>query len=296
VLDWDRQLAQAQNYVLERTFAFCEEDPACRRLFQSPVQQDALHIGAIYDELRARLLKADEPLTVRNGQGQLEQRALSAYDFEFAAGSAVAAPRARKRLLESLAAAWTHQDFLPLHFLAGYDGTDPGATPGKPEPARPPLPMSQGIYYTFICNDYQLSPGKPEQRLQAFIDQAAPFEKLGMRIRAPLYQELPCAVWPSAGRSKLSARPMSGQGMPVLVINARADAAVPPLQGNQVARGLTRGALIDVDGGKHIMYGYGKPCIDEPVSDFLLTGVLPAHSPIVCPDTWVEPIEAHLQN
>ncbi|MDG6108057.1 alpha/beta fold hydrolase [Dactylosporangium aurantiacum] len=86
----------------------------------------------------------------------------------------------------------------------------------------------------------------------------------------------PCAFWPSARDNTVavSADPAGG----ALVLAARHDAAVPPAN-SLATRAAIRGArLVTVDRRVHVplLSGQATPCMTAAVTDYLVTGALPA--------------------
>ena len=115
-----------------------------------------------------------------------------------------------------------------------------------------------------------------------FIGAMKGFEKDPARIRSAAYHELPCAFWPSAPSAAFEPKVFSPSDIPVMMIAAHGDGAVPYRQSETLFSRLKSGVFIEVDGGKHISYGYGNNCIDQPVTDFILSGTLPAGGRIRC--------------
>ncbi len=92
--------------------------------------------------------------------------------------------------------------------------------------------------------------------------------------RAPLVGEglvndyVRCALWPTPPQPlpKLTA-----QGSPpIVVISTTRDPATPYASGVKVAKRLPRGVLVTNDGDGHTIYAQGKPCIDDPVTRYLV--------------------------
>lgn len=279
LLQWERDLAEAHNAVLLRSFRACSGDPACRKLFERTKPSEA------FRKIRQRLS--------REGEIFVDEKSLTLYDFEYTAGLSMGRPASRSAFLRSLAAA-ADGDFSPLVKLAYGDEANAGKSEDAAEnsPAEASFSgMSSGIYYAFICNDYRLSAESLDERITAFFSNAEAYEKSGLRIRNALYSEIACAAWPTRPKPAADRPPFSAEGIPVIVINSKADANVPAKYGYSLAKDLMNAALIEVDGGKHIMYGYKKDCIDSPVTQFLHTAALPEARHIKCKDRWIDPMD-----
>lgn len=272
MLTYARDVTDAKNSILNESFKRCEKDSNCASLFPEAKGQ-ALDIGRTYDQTRSDL----EVESAWIGTGD-EAVNFSAFDFEYAASLSVGNPQLRLAFLKGMAmAVGPNSDYSLLLKLAN---SDVAALLGKPiqtaeEQAQ--SASSTGIFYAFICNDYDMPEKSPAARAQAFIKNARPYEAARARIRTSLYSEIPCAFWPknSAVQGRLAPQVPRNK---VLIVNATADAAVPAKHGRTIFAEAPQGAMVEVEGGKHIMYGYGFSCVDDPVTQFLLTGTLPKES------------------
>jgi pimeloyl-ACP methyl ester carboxylesterase len=93
---------------------------------------------------------------------------------------------------------------------------------------------------------------------------------------------LPCWRWPMdpvtvAGADPRSREPVRAPGTaPILVVSTRYDPATPYQWGVQVADELESGHLLTYEGDGHTAYTSGSPCIDAAVTDYLISGKVPA--------------------
>ena len=288
LLEYEIDLTDAENDVLDQSFAACESDANCSALFSKRIEPE-LNIGAIYDRLRARLQNGPASVMV---DGKTVQFGL--YDFEYTAANSVGRPESRSDFLRALgAASGPKADFSLMLRLANGESLAPvkdKTTKAKSKPIDESFAgMSNGIFYAFICNDYGMAETRPAERIQSFFDNARSRES-SVRIRNALYGETPCAYWSSTGSNVGANETHIAASIPTIVVNSTADANVPSKHGFAVADSLENGALIEVKGGKHIMYGYKVACIDKPVTNFLLTHKLPENRHIECSDKLIAPI------
>jgi hypothetical protein len=79
------------------------------------------------------------------------------------------------------------------------------------------------------------------------------------------------------------------EGIPTLVLGATADPATPVSNGEQVYSRLADGYLITMEGGPHVIFGWGNPCPDDIVTAFLVEDQMPGERETVCEGVVAEP-------
>lgn len=292
LLQYGEDLALAQNKIFADLDAFCAKDASCSAAFTSGGKLPTQRVPTeTYDGLFSQLLEAEAPIRYKAADGTEVTSVMTAYDLEYALSSSVSSPERRARFLWALARTAATGDFAPLYRIAD----------GSPEPAAPspePVPessalqapgMSQGVFWTFICNDYGSPAGENfAARFARFALNAAPHVAAGLRIHYPFFSESPCAAWPLA-TEKARPSPFNGTGVPTLLIGAEADANVPYKHSLGIAAHLEEGRLISVSGSQHISYSYHISCVNERVENFLLFSELPKEPVSHCEDRFVAP-------
>ncbi len=290
LLPYERDLADAQNEVLALSFKECEKTETCRAQFQG--SSGPLSLSRIYESVR-RMLEKEDASVVVNG----ESLRFTAYDFEYAASSSVSRPEGRSAFIKALALAHGKRDFSLLMKVANGESLEEKASVAAKKDAdekkskaeeKSFAGMSSGIFYAFVCNDYGMKEATAEARAEAFRRGGRQHEERRVAIRNALYNELPCAFWPNVRKLANTNETSFPANLPVMVVNATGDANVTSKHGYAVAKKAPLSVLVDVRGGKHIMYGYKKACIDKPVTDFLLAHKLPQTNPILCEESFLK--------
>ncbi|MFE7464581.1 alpha/beta hydrolase [Streptomyces sp. NPDC057499] len=111
--------------------------------------------------------------------------------------------------------------------------------------------------------------------------------RAGQPVFGPLVNGMiaPCAFWASTSREPAT---VIGNGVPVLMLQARRDNNVPYEGALALHRRLTGSRLVTADIRSHGVYGRGLsgltpvPCADRAVDDYLRDGTLPA-ADLTCP-------------
>lgn len=82
-----------------------------------------------------------------------------------------------------------------------------------------------------------------------------------------------CALWPVKPQPlpKLTAE----GSPPIVVISTTRDPATPYESGVAVAKRLPKGVLVTNDGDGHTVFAQGKPCVDDPVTTYVVEGKPP---------------------
>lgn len=97
---------------------------------------------------------------------------------------------------------------------------------------------------------------------------------------APLFGQslpnvVPCAFWPLVPDS--TTRTSIARPVPVLIVAATRDVAVPLVNSERVHARLAGSRLVTLDAQTHVPFlgNFGSACLDQPVVEFLKDGHLP---------------------
>ncbi len=290
LLDYGRDLTLAQNKIFEDLDPYCQASPDCRNAFtlEGKGKSSQMQLpSATYDYLFKKLMDEGAEVKYVAPDGRDVISNMTAYDLEYALSGSVGNPRKRARFLWALSKTLHSGDFAPLYRIADGSFEFAYTSSENSEPAVQAPQMSQGVFWTFICNDYGSPAGKTfDARFNGFVENAALYIKEGIRIHAPFFSESLCAAWPLVQEPTLHS-PFKGEGVPTLVIGAEADGNVPYQHSVQIAEHLSQGRLITVAGSQHVSYSYHITCVNERVEALLLQGSLPAEAKLRCEDEFV---------
>ena len=262
-LDFDAQLVDAQNQILDQTLDTCLAQASCASLFVTSPRQALLRLKSTLDLGESSAGSALNSVACGGN--------FAAYDLDLVASQSVHDEQGRSDFLIALSAFDHAGDTKPLyHLLCGT--RDAHGT--LSDSAKILRRNDMGIYYLFICNDYGQGGLRYSERVKKFAALADHVEGGDFIIRSPGYSELPCMVWPSAPAiaPKL---PPANNTVPTLLIAATMDAAVPFSQSLGLLGRSPNASLIMVEGGHHVMYGTDNDCVDDAVNVFLLSGEQP---------------------
>ena len=270
-LDFDAQLVDAQNQILNQTLDQCLSQASCASLFVTTPRQALLRLKSTLDLGESSAGSALNSVACGGN--------FTAYDLDLVASQAMYDEQGRSDFLIALSAFDHAGDIKPLNRLL-CDTPDAHGTPY--DSAKSLERNDRGIYYLFICNDYGQGGLSYSERVNKFEALADHVEGGDYIIRSPGYSELPCIVWPSAPAiaPKL---PPANNTVPTLLIAATMDAAVPFTQSLALLGRSANASLIMVKGGHHVMYGTHNDCVDDAVNLFLLSAEQPAPKIQRCP-------------
>jgi pimeloyl-ACP methyl ester carboxylesterase len=264
-LDFYKQQAQAFSGVLGMTFAACNEDERCA---ESMGGGDA---AAVYDKLAARLKQSPLTFDFPLPSGGLAHREFTFADLETVAADAVYSEGQRMLFLRALAVYSQTENLVPLvRLLYTALALDPETLEAIPDPD-----YSDAAYYGVECQDYSYESAEAYLRAGDETD-SLPY------LSSIFYGDLPCAFWKYANQDSARPAPLTADGIPTLVLDAKADPATPYSNGVSVFERLSDGYLIAQEGGPHIIFGRGIPCIDDLVTGFLVNGQTPPSRKTVC--------------
>ena len=258
-LEFSVEQATAFADVLAMTLRACAEDEFC-----------AADIGGdpfdAYDRLAARLAQSSLPFDFPLPSGTPARREFTLGSLETAAAVYAYSETGRMIFLRGLAAATSREDLIPMARIL-YDSLslDPENLAPIPDPG-----WSDAVYYAVECNDYDYASAKVYLRAGDEVDARLP------RLGSVFYGDLPCTFWPEDGFDPGRPEPLVADGVPTLVMVGTADPATPIDNARRIIRHLADGYLVIEQGGPHVIFGWGNPCVDDLVTDFLVRGVPPA--------------------
>ena len=276
-LEFYQQQAQGFNDTLTAVFDACEADPFCHQDISSvnPAGSGNNAIRA-YDSLLAQLESSPVRFSFPLPGGGFEDRQLTFSDLEFTAASQLYGEGDRMMLVRALLKYARDADPVPLARLLYIQlSLNPQNLASIPDAS-----YSDAVYYGVECQDYGYPGTSPEEKADAYIAEGNLISL--PRFHSVLYGDLPCAYWPDANPDPSRPTPSRADGIPVLVLGATADPVTPAGNGTNVFQHLSDGYLITTNGGPHVTYGYGNPCPDALVTDFLVRGSRPSSRSITC--------------
>ena len=269
------------RYFADQTRAFgrtllaalqaCNAEPVCA----GEVGGDAV---AAYDALVGRLDRGDIEFRFPRPEGGRADRRLTIANVEATAINTAYGEAGRMLFTRALAAWVSRQDVVPLARLVyAVLGLDPADLDPIPTPD-----VFDGAYYAVDCRDYSYPGAGPEQKAERFLRAGDEVEATVPRLASAFSYELPCAWWPAAVAHHDRPEPLVAEGIPTLVLNATADPATPYHHAVDVYRRLDDGYLITKTGGPHLIFGRDDPCVDTPVTAFLVDGRVPPQRETTC--------------
>jgi pimeloyl-ACP methyl ester carboxylesterase len=269
--DYFADQARGFGETLLGSLQACNADPACA----PEVGGDAV---AAYDELVGRLDGGDLEFRFPRPGGGFADRRLTLANLESTALSQTYTEADRMLFTRALAAWASRQDPVPLARLAyAALGLDPDNLDVVPSPE-----FSDAMYYAVDCRDYSYPGADPEDKAENFVRAGDRVDAGAPRLASAFSYELPCAYWPAAVAHLERPGPLQAEGIPTIVLNGTADPATPYHQAVDVYRRLDDGYLITKTGGSHVLFGWGDPCVEGPVTDFLVEGKVPPERETTC--------------
>ncbi len=263
--------AVAFGTTLEAALRTCNQDPTCAR----ELGGDAV---VAYDRLAARLQQGDISFSFPKPSGGSAPRRFSLANLEAVAGASTYGEGDRMRFSRALAAWASRHDLVPLARLAyAALGLDPETLAIIPDAG-----FSDGMYFAVDCRDYSYPGRDADARAENYVRAGDEVEAESPRLASVFGNELPCAYWPAAVIDLERPDPLVAKGIPTIVLGGTADPATPYHQAVDVYHRLNDGYLITKTGGPHIIFGRGDPCVDEPVTDFLVQGRVPPQRETAC--------------
>ena len=269
------ETARAFTDVLRATLSACDEDPSCARDAPGTALEQ-------YDRLAEKLAAKPHWFDYPLPDGRTERRRLTLDELRSAAYWTLSEPSSRAQLQQVLNAAAVGNP-VPLARLVEVSW---GAAPETDEPAPPDPGFSQSLYYAVTCADNDgVPPGSTGRaQLDAWLDAARAQAIDQERLGDVFYADMPCLFWPASGAPTARPEPVTDPPYPLLVLTADTDPNTPTEAAHEVLRRTVDDvALVSQQGGPHVVFGRGEPCIDDPVVTLVTTGRLPTLPVTVCP-------------
>ena len=267
-----------------RTFndTFIATVNACRA--DKPCAADLAGVDpvAAYDALAARARAGTLALDFPMGDGTTERRTLSSADLGMAVEDYLYGTGDRALLLRALTAAY-RGDLVPLARIAYASlSLNPDTLKVVPDPT-----YSDAMYYAVECQDYVYNAGAGSgteaDRLAAFLAEGRANGAESARFGAVYYGDMPCLFWPGRPASDPRPAPIVNAPYPTVVLVATTDPITPVENAIRIANRLTDVNVIIQTGGPHVIFGWGLPCPDNLVADYMVSGK-PFRGPVVtCP-------------
>lgn len=265
-----RSYILASEALLTETLAACADIPACKADMAGDAAQ-------VYDDLASKLAQGPLPVPVTLGDGSQVKRQLTSGILETNAFYALYAPAGRTDFLRALAAA-SKGDFWPMLQLGYYNlSIDYETEVGIVDPG-----WSGAAYYAITCSDYGSGTGTPDERAARILDEARALAPQAPRLLRSYYlEQIACAYWPHQG-SDTRPKPFVGGDWPTLVLNGDRDPITPITMAYSVLDNAKNAYGIFMQGGPHVIFGWGNACPDRIVQDLLVDGVLPSSREQIC--------------
>jgi hypothetical protein len=205
-----------------------------------------------YDALIDDLLAEPQEVRFPVGPDEFEDTPLLAEDVSYLAFANAYFDTDRHLFLRALAAAnrGDHVPMLRLYSTAG-------------------VGISSIVNMAVTCLDGSL-PGEGAAEEISLLESAR--GEAGTEDRWQYEIALPCTSWPHVDHARPAEGAFDAPDVPVLLVAATADPATPYEQALSLRDQIEDASLLTVDGGYHVMFGRGFPCIDEPVTRFVLGG------------------------
>ena len=275
--------ARAHDDSLEAVLQACTADEACT----VDAGGDAL---AAYDALAATLDAGPTEYDFPMPDGTVERRTFGASDLELAAAGTVNSLGDRMLLQRAVTAA-AGGNLVPLARLA-YSSVyvDPETLDVAVDPS-----WSDAAYYAVECQDYAFLPdaGTPRQRLDAWLDEGTAAGIGDLRLGSIFYGDLPCLYWPGQPADVPRPEPIVDPPYPTLVLNADTDGPTPVVNAMRVFSRMDDSYLVLLEGGPHVIFDWGYPCVDDLVSEAIVSGEPPSIRVTVCEGDIADPYVAN---
>ena len=263
------QQAEAFSDVLDRVLASCDTDPVCVDDFPTG------GASAVWDALAARL--RDRPatveLTMRNGS--VGSVTFDATDLVDGTSMLLYTEAERAMLLHALA--WAGRDDLrPLvRLTARVRGIDPET--GRSTTSG--FYASSASYLAIHCQDWPASDAAAAlEQLRAEVER---LRRDGARLADLVAHDLAC-LGGFAGAADATPLPELRADFPMLVLTSTADPATPTAWAESVAERAADAYVLVTEDSSHGTFGWGFPCPDDLVVDFLVDGDVPGERRTEC--------------
>ena len=269
--DFNAEAAAASNYVLLETLEAGNRDRDCA----ADIGGDALEVYAeLTDTLEEGPITFNFPLP----HDKRENRTFTLTDLSNVTRLSLFTEDSRMLLLRALASYSRDGDLVMLaRNLYSTTYIDPLTLEALEDPS-----FSDAVYTSVQAQDYAYFEGSPRQRAEAYLRAGDAIEDRLDYMADIFYSDLPTVFWPAALEIDLRPAPLNAKNIPTLVLASTADPATPYSNARAVFAGLDDGYLITQTGGPHVIFGWGNPCVDDTVTEFLVDGITPVEREITC--------------
>ncbi len=269
--------ADAGEHLFGRVAAACREDYLCRTSFLT----DPL---AYYDRLTTELEARPKPVMFPRSNGELEQRTLTSEMLFGSLSLSLYTPFDRSAFLQVLASA-ERGDYAPLMRM-GYRSLEIDPDTLRPSSAEGgAFAIYWGAFYGISCADYAVASADPVAAAREAVETGLAQRETHPRFFGYAIGLQPeCQFWPTLGAAD---RPplFTGGDYPTLILAADADAATPIANARAVFDRVPDASMVTVRGGPHVIYGWGEPCVDDVVNDWMIDGDVPKPGNKTCDQT-----------
>jgi hypothetical protein len=151
------------------------------------------------------------------------------------------------------------------------------------------------MYYAVECLDYEFLPdaGTPRQRVDAWLERGADEGIDEFRLGSVFYGDLPCLYWPAQSGDVPRPEPITSAPYPTLVLNSDTDGPTPVVNAMRVFGRLEDSALVLLEGGPHVIFDWGYTCVDDLVSEAIVSGEPPSIRVTICEGDVADPYVAN---
>jgi pimeloyl-ACP methyl ester carboxylesterase len=262
------EAARGFDAVLTATFAGCADDRACAADVDDPA---AAYAAAL------RRFSAPRDVSFGDLDGVVRAHPIDAVAIEAAIDTLLYEPAGRM-LIQRAVAAFDQGDEVPLaRLVTTFSG---GGGEGS---------VSTFAYHAVTCADYRVSPTADARDLAAVEAAGAAAGVDDLRTDEIYRTQFPCLYWPYQPADGTRPAPLSATDFPVFVLGATGDPITTIGQARAIAGRLSDGYLIVTDGGAHVTFGRGDPCVDRPVVAFLVNGTRPGSRTMTCSGDIADP-------
>jgi pimeloyl-ACP methyl ester carboxylesterase len=256
--------AAAAETLFKRMSVLCELDPICRAMFVPSVT-------GIYDRLMAELEREPIEVMFPLSSGDLAPRTLTADMMAASLSYALYTPFDRTAFMHVLASA-AQGEFVPLLRLA-YQAFEFDPDTLMPLAIRDTASgMYWGAFYAVSCPDFVARPDDPVRSASAVFEAG-----LDRRDSYPRFfhyligLNLECQFWPGLD-DEIEAPVLADGNFRTLILASDHDHATPYVQALRVYDRIENATMVTVEGGPHVVLGWGDPCVDDVVTDWLVSG------------------------
>lgn len=243
--------------TLDRTFAWCQDDPGCGIELPEPEQA--------WEQLHDRLAGGPIEATYAGADGVVRAWPVSRTDVVSAFAAAMYTERGRMLAMRALAAA-ERDDLVPVARMVH-----------PAEAATEDVVIDSTFAYTAtLCGDRVERDAARDPA--GFLDWASNVHTGADRMRDVVLSAAPCSAWPTAPSSPPPPTLPEDLEAPVVILTSTGDPVTPAAIGRRLAARWSASTdvyEIETTGGPHVTFARGDSCPDGPVVGLLIDGHRP---------------------